>query len=125
MYEAAEAGIVTALRMFAVFQNEYRDLVISEVVNDYARLCQHATHAKKLLIEGRKNRESVVSNTREYMEAFRRLVETVEIVQASEGDLNAKRIQNQSQYRVQIINILITILLVLATALAAVLNMSS
>ena len=113
MYEAAEAGIVTALRMLAAFQNEYRDLVVSEVVNDYARLCRHATQARNLLIEGRKNRQSVSSNTREYMEAFRRLVETVQIVQASECDLNAKRLQNQSKYRFQILGILLSVLAIL------------
>lgn len=85
MYEASESGIVTALRMMAAFQKEYSDLVISDVVKDYAALCQQATRAKKLLIAGRKSRRSVVANTSTYMGSFRELAVAIETLQSSQG----------------------------------------
>ena len=117
MYEAAEAGITYALDWMDKFDFDYRDIVIVEVVTDYAGMRQAAYDAQDLLVRGRSQRNSVVEHARMYMAAFHTLKKAVKQLKASQGDLSAKVMSLKRENRRFVITCL---LLLLGAVVAAV-----
>lgn len=90
MYEATEAGITRAIADVHAFQNNYRDVVVSDVLPRYAEIVALAREAQDELSRGRSGRESVEQQTSGYMKLFVRLRDEVRVLYASQDDLNAK-----------------------------------
>ena len=98
MYEAGEAGIVYALRQFNQFRQDYRNVIVSEVVGDYAAITKLALSAQSEMSRAR-SRESPPLTTDRYLEVFRELREKVALLEASRDDLNAKQRQLKADSR--------------------------
>lgn len=99
MYDAAEAGIIQALRELAAFRYEYRFLNISAHVEGYGDMRRRAKTGQRLIIDGRHKRESVREHVREYMTAFRELADDLDVRDASRDSLNAERRQQTIETR--------------------------
>ena len=112
MYEAAEAGIMSAVDEIAGFRAEYRNVVVGDVVDDYIGQLRQVRKAQDLLVKGRSDRTSVVDHVTEYMGAFRQLRDTLEIFDAARDDCNAKKqglILNYRQFWIRSLLILLGI----------------
>ena len=90
MYEAAEAGIISALDSIRAFRHDYKDIVVSEVVSGYTDMLVLAQKAQDLLARGRADRVSAMKQASKYMNTFRELHTALEKLEASRDDLNAK-----------------------------------
>ena len=117
MYEAAEAGIMFCLDSIEDFRRTYSDLVVSDVISDYANRLARAQVALDLIVRGRSGRSSVAEHVATYMDAFRALRETVQLFDASRDDLNAKRTQQIRAHRQFVIRALLILLGVLVAAI--------
>ena len=91
MYEAAEAGILQAIQEFKEFRLEYKGIVIGTTVDSYTQMRVRANRARDLVIKGRNDRDSVVAQVKEYMDAFQGLSDDIDILNASREDLNTQR----------------------------------
>lgn len=90
MYEAAEAGIISVLDSIDQFRKEYKNIVVKDIVNDYASILNKARKAQNLLARGRSDQMSSSERASGYMETFRQLRDDSEMLEASRDDLNAK-----------------------------------
>ena len=73
MYEAAEAGIISALDLMHIFRTDNKGVVVGEVVPGYSQMRKLARTAQDLLVKGRSGRISAVQQVRSYMDVFRAL----------------------------------------------------
>ena len=120
MYEAAEAGILSALDEIAGFRAEYRSVVVGDVVDDYIGKLRQVRKAQDLLVKGRADRTSIVDQVTKYMEAFRRLRDTLEIFDAARDDCNAKKeglILNHRKFWIRSLQFLLGIAVTAAIAI--------
>ena len=92
MYEASESGITHALDLVKGFREDYKDLIVSEIVPGHSGMRRKATKASEMLSRGRVDRDSAENQAEQYMETFRELRDIVETLDASRDDLNAKRV---------------------------------
>lgn len=90
MYEAAEAGILSALDSIRTFRLDYKDVVVGDVVGGYTEKLVSAKRAQDLLARGRVDRASAVARVSEYMSTFRELRAAVETLEAARDDVNAR-----------------------------------
>lgn len=90
MYEAAEAGINLVLVSIDQFREDYKNIVVKDVVDDYASIIVQARKAQDLLARGRSDQISSSERASCYMETFRQLRDASEMLEASRDDLNAK-----------------------------------
>ncbi len=90
MYEAAEAGIISVLDSIDQFRKEYKNIVVKDIVDDYASILVKARKAQNLLARGRSDQMSSSERASGYMETFRQLRDDSEMLEASRDDLNAK-----------------------------------
>ena len=112
MYEAAEAGIIQALHEIEDFRDEFRDVVVKDVVDNYLDMLVQSESARELIIKGRADRESVESQTTEFMESFRGLVRTLKTLDAARDDLNAKKrvlVRENRRFWITVIGIIGTV----------------
>ena len=116
MYEAAEAGIIASLERINAFREDYKDLVVSEVVTDYSEILAASNRANGSLVPGRADRTTVVEHVSKYMETFRLLVKNLERLDASRDDLNAKRRVLAVSHRRFVMGFVLTALGILVTA---------
>lgn len=56
MYEAAEAGIMFCLDSIKEFREDYRDVVVSDVIQDYPQRCARAQQTLDMVVKGRSDR---------------------------------------------------------------------
>lgn len=110
MYEAAEAGIISALDLMHVFRTGNKGLVVSEVVPSYSAMRKLARDAQDMLVKGRSGRLSTVQQVRSYMDVFRQLRDALATLEAAQDDLNAKRILQIKATRRFLITCLLTVL---------------
>lgn len=105
MYEAAEAGIASALDYINTFRSDYRNVVIRDVVSEFSDVLTLARDAQGLLKRGRagKSPEEAAS---EYMDMFRALRNRVDALDSSRDDLNIKLKQERRNSRLFIIGTL-------------------
>lgn len=121
MYEASESGIAFALDLIKEFQDDYRDLVVAEIVPDYADMGVRANRARAMLAEGRSNRTSPEGQADRYMNTFRELQGIVDKLQASRNDLNARKLALRREDRRfttrMVLFVVVPILVAIVTAL--------
>jgi len=88
MYEAADAGILSALDMIAIFRNDYKNIVIADVVPDIVNIYGRARNAQKLIETGRKHshQEAIVPD--EFISCFLGLTKDCETLEDSREELN-------------------------------------
>ena len=110
MYEAAEAGIMFCLDSIKDFGEEYRDLVISEVIHDYHERLARAQQTLDMVVKGRSDRNSVESHVDAYMTEFRVVRDTVRLFDASRDDLNAKRVRQVQDHQRFVVRVLVMLL---------------
>ena len=115
MYEAAEAGIMHELEVIQEFRQAYKTIVMGDVVPGYHERIVKAKSAQKLLIKGRANRVSVEEHASQYMEVFRELGETRDLLDAARDDLNAKKDAQDSSRRWAVVTSLLALLGILVT----------
>ena len=118
MYEAAEAGIIHILEAITEFRRAYKSIVVSEVVSEYREIIRKAKAARELIIAGRANRVTVEQHASQLMDVCRDLSVSLDILDASRDDLNAKREEQDSSRRRAVLRIVIG-LLGIAVAIAA------
>ena len=99
MYEASESGITYSLFLIAEFQEDCRDLVMTDSLRDYAGMRVRAKRASEMLSEGRLNRDSPEDQARKNKEGLRELREDVEILRESCSDLNAGKLALRKEDR--------------------------
>ena len=110
MYEAAEAGIISALDLMYVFRTDNKGIVVSEVVPSYSEMRKLARGAQDMLVKGRSGRISTVQQVRSYMDVFRQLKDALATLEAAQDDLNAKKLLQIKATRRFLITCLITAL---------------
>ena len=115
MYEAAEAGIMHEVEVIQEFRQAYKTIVIGDVVPDYQERIVKVKSAQKLLIKGRSDRVSVEEHVSQYMEMFRELGETLNLLDAARDDLNAKKDAQDSRWRWAVVTALLALLGILVT----------
>ncbi|MDD9962630.1 MAG: hypothetical protein OXU70_11115 [Gammaproteobacteria bacterium] len=112
MYEAAEAGIASALDSINTFKSDYRNVVIREVVSNFSDILTLARNAQTLLKQGRAGKAPEEAAS-EYMDMFRALRTQVDALDDSRDDLNIKLKQERRNSRLFIIGLLALIAAVL------------
>ena len=110
MYEAAEAGINSVLVWIDQFREDYKNIVVKDVVDDYARILAHTRKTQDLIARGRSDQMSSSDRVSRYMETFRQLREYSELLEASRDDLNAKLSEQVKDKRRFIIRCLLILL---------------
>ena len=110
MYEAAEAGIISALDLMHIFRTDNKGVVVGEVVPGYSQMRKLARTAQDLLVKGRSGRISAVQQVRSYMDVFRALRDALDTLEAAQDDLNAKKILQIKAARRFLITCLIAVL---------------
>ena len=115
MYEAAEAGIMFCLDSIKEFREDYRDVVVSDVIHDYPQRCAWAQQTLDMVVKGRSDRDSVESHVDAYMEEFRVVRGTLRLFDASRDDLNAIRARQVQDHRRFVIRVLVMLLGILVT----------
>lgn len=119
MYEAAEAGIASALDSINTFKSDYRNVVVREVVSDFSDILALARDAQGLLKRGRAGMTPEEAAS-EYMDMFRALRIQVDALDSSRDDLNVKLKQERRNSRLFIISLLALVLALLGFILANV-----
>ena len=115
MYEAAEAGVISLLRSLAQFQQDYKDVVVAEVMPAYSDCKAMARKARELLVRGRSKAVAPTETASEYMQAFRELRAASEQLDDARDDLNAKLTDQRRGTRRFIIQTAIALLGVVGT----------
>ena len=110
MYEAAEAGIISLLGSISQFQEDYKDIVVVEVVPEYGDCKATARRAKDLLIRGRSKDATATDTASEYMHAFRELRAAGDMLEDARDDLNAKLADQRTNSRRFVATAAITLL---------------
>ena len=123
MYEAAEAGINSVLVWIDQFREDYKNIVVKDVVDDYARILAHTRKAQDLIARGRSDQMSSSDRVSRYMETFRQLREYSELLEASRDDLNAKLSEQVRDKRRFIIRCLLILLGVVVGAASIAIGM--
>ena len=113
MYEASEAGIGYLLGLFAIFEADYKDIIVTDTVPDYLEIRALRTTAANELSKGRIDRTSPVEQVRHYMNRYRELREGVEKLEASRGELNKVKIKATNASRRFVYQVLFWISVVL------------
>lgn len=123
MYEAAEAGINLVLVSIDQFREDYKNIVVKDVVDDYARILAHTRKAQDLIARGRSDQMSSSDRASRYMETFRQLREYSELLEASRDDLNAKQFKEKKAQRRFIISCMLILLGIVVTAAGIVIKL--
>lgn len=114
MYEAAEAGITSALDRVIQFREDYKDIEVGDIVPEYRQVIALARSSAELVAQPR-SEDSPSANAQRYMGKFRELRDGLEALENGRDDLNARVAQQAKESRRFIIR---TLLLSLGTAVA-------
>lgn len=123
MYEAAEAGIISTLESINRFREDYKDIVVKDVVDNYSSILVKAGKAQNLLARGRSDQMSSSERASGYMETFQQLRDDSEMLEASREDLNAKvseQVRDKRRYVVRVLLIVFGTVLGAAVAAAGI-----
>ena len=122
MYEAAEAGIISALDSIRAFRQDYKDIVVGHVVPGYADKLVLAKKAQDLLARGRAGRSSATGQVSEYMNTFQELRTALDKLEVSRDDLNAKITAEAREMRRFALQLALTVLGIVVTAVIGILT---
>ncbi len=114
-YEAAEAGLLTALDRVKLFQDDYRTIVISEVLPNWTEILTQAEACKAVLVQSRQKGEKRHEDYSLLMSKFRELVQHCSILASSRDELNKKIVQARRHGRQFVVTITIACVTLLAT----------
>ena len=120
-YEAAEAGIVSALDNIELFRYEYRRTVVTDVVPNYIEIKRVAKDAGKLLEQSRESGDKV-DLLSALMEMFEKVSEAAVILENSREDVNKKVRTERRTFVMRAGGILIGILSLMLTILGLLLT---
>ena len=116
---------MSLLKEINTFKDDYRNLVVSSVVPNYAMILTAAKEAQAALARGRSNRNSVEEHAEEYMAIYRNLLEHVSTLDGSRDDLNATKLKEDGQFRRFVVTTAVSAFGVLATILFILLQLAS
>lgn len=116
MYEAAEAGIISTLESINRFREDYKNIVVKDVVDNYSSILVKARKAQNLLARRRSDQMSSSERASCYMETFRQLRDDSEMLEASREDLNAKVSEQVRYKRRYVIRVLLLLLGIVVAA---------
>ena len=119
MYEAAEAGIAAAVTQVDRFRQDYKDIVIGDLVPEYRDVVSLCVECKALLAQPRSD-DSPEGNARRYMEKFRELRRGLETLEGARDDLNARIAGQGKESRRFIIRTLVLIFGIIASVAVVV-----
>lgn len=88
MYEASDAGIMSALDMIDIFRQDYRNVPIGDIVSDYLHIKRRARDAQTLLAKGREHGPNDTIDAEPYVKTFNELVRDALILEDSREELN-------------------------------------
>lgn len=88
MYEAADAGIMSALEMIGIFKDDYKNVLIGETVSNYLEIKGRARQAKQLLADRRNHNPDDMIDAKPYVLAFRALVKDCDALEDAREELN-------------------------------------
>ena len=89
-YEALDAGLVFLLEKVKLFQEDYRLVVISDVVPEYSCILARTEEAKELLAQMRADGPDRNDDFERRLKAFNDLKNDVRVLDASREELNKK-----------------------------------
>ena len=115
-YEASEAGIVVALLKFKEFREDYKSVVVSEVVQEWQQIQKDFEKSQKDINEGRaRGDEDRSTDYQGRMQVFRLVKDHCETTDCARDDLNAKIHEDTKSGRRFVITTLIAGLAILVT----------
>ena len=88
-YEAAEAGIIAVLESIKDFKEDYKGIVVKDIVPNYPEINMIVKKATDLLSSGRPEHMTHKEISSLYMDSFRELKRSHETLVANTDDLNA------------------------------------
>ena len=112
-YEALDAGLVFLLERVKLFQEDYRLVVVTDIVPEYPRILAKTEEVKELLAQPRGEGPDRNDDFEKRLKAFNDLKDDVRALDASRGELN-KKIRKERR------NTIITLLGLAAGILGAV-----
>lgn len=89
-FEAAEAGIISALNMIAIFQDDYRSVTIGDIVPNYHEICKCARECQALLEKHRKRDKDGAIVDNDFAELFNKLASHVSLLNDCRDEMNKK-----------------------------------
>ena len=122
-YEASEAGIVIGLLKFDEFRNDYKTVVVSEIITEWPQIQKDFEQAQKDVNKGRaRGGDDRSTDYEARMIAFRKIKEHCQTANYARDDLNAK-VQGQiKSSRRFIIGTLLAIATLIVTVVFGVLQ---
>ena len=102
LYEASETGIIVALEQLARFEEDYRGINISSVVEEIKNVRKLRRRAHDLLSRTRAESDEAPKETAEYMKVFEELREGMFILEDNRHDLDAERDKEKALRRHQL-----------------------
>ncbi|MYE23853.1 MAG: hypothetical protein F4Y01_07915 [Gammaproteobacteria bacterium] len=119
MYEAGEAGIAAAVSRVDQFRQEYKDIVIGDLVPEYRSVVLLCRQGQALLAK-RRSDDSPEANAVRYMEKFRELHQGLQVLESARDDLNARVAHQGTESRRFIIRTLLLIFGIVASVAVVV-----
>lgn len=120
-YEAAEAGVIACLILINVFKDDYKDVVISEVVPNWSDILVSCKDCQDKLSASRQKGDDRSVDYKIHMEAFDQLSKYCILLDAARDDLNKKiKIQVSGSRRFIINCSLVICTIVVSIALAII-----
>ena len=99
MYEASEAGIGYLCRLYRIFEEDYKDISLTETIPEYVKSRALIQETVNTLSAGRLNRVSSSEQTSRYLEMFSELYKTINVLEASRPELNKAKIRQVAANR--------------------------
>jgi hypothetical protein len=108
-YEASEAGIIFCIEIINKFQDDYREIVITDVVGDYVNHMTSADNAIKMLQSGRQENFNRDQDHSDRMDAFRDLAKICQILTVGRNELNKIVARKRSEANRWVLGIIVAI----------------
>lgn len=119
-YEAAEAGIISALLLIDQFKNDYKDkIAIQDVIPNWSAIMAECAGFQEQLSLSRNKGNDRSSDYSMHMAAFRRLKEICTIADVSRDALNQKIAERQEAKRRFVIQVILGVFAIAAAFAAA------
>ena len=122
-YEASEAGIVVSLLKFREFRNDYKTLVVSEILKEWPQIQKDFEQSQKDInrVKGTADRSA---DYEARMDVFRKVKNHCETMNVARDDLNAKIQEGINSTRKFILGSLITICGIIIASVFAYLQLN-
>lgn len=107
-YEAAEAGIIIGLDDVKLFQGDFRNVQISDIVPDYLEMMTQCEEAREAVIEVRTNDEDKSRDYQIRMDTFKTIKETCRKLQVARPELIKRMEFQQGEWQKFVITCLLS-----------------